>query len=68
MIRPWICVAIIACVIGKAAYCSPQSVGSGEAAKNTPCARGVFLILESGKLAGVDWVEREEAGFIRGRC
>jgi hypothetical protein len=61
MIRPWICVAIVACVIGKAAYCFPQSVGSGQAAKNTPCARGVFLILESGKLAGVDWVEREEA-------
>ena len=61
MIRSWICVAIVACVIGRAAYCSPHSVGSEEAAKSTPCARGVFLILESGKLAGVDWVEREEA-------
>ena len=61
MIRSWICVAIVTCVIGKAAYCSPQSVASGKAVKNTPCARGVFLILESGKLAGVDWVEREEA-------
>jgi hypothetical protein len=61
MIRQWICVAIVACVIGRVAYCSPHSVGSEEAAKSTPCARGVFLILESGKLAGVDWVEREEA-------
>jgi hypothetical protein len=61
MIRSRICAAIVTCVIGKAAYCFPQSVGSGQAAKNTPCARGVFLILDSGKLAGVDWVEREEA-------
>jgi hypothetical protein len=68
MIGPWISVAIVACVIGKAAYCSPQSVGSGDAVKNTPCARGVFLILESGKLAGVDWVREKKPGSIRGRC
>jgi uncharacterized protein len=32
---------------------SPNQVAS------SPCSTGVFLILESGKLAGVDWVERK---------
>ena len=60
MTRPWMFVAIVACVVGNVAYGSAQGKPSSEAAKPVPCARGVFLILESGKLAGVDWVEREE--------
>lgn len=51
-------------VIGNA-HCFQQPAADAGAPKNGPragaCAPGAFLILESGKLAGVDWVEREGA-------
>ncbi len=59
MKRVGVLIAIVSAGLAAKAQPAPQSSGDAGQAKTGVCAPAAFVILEQGKIAGVDWVRRD---------